>query len=97
MALFLILVYFFALAAYLIGPIQTLYGNYCTNLLSCFSVILDSTLRSFVTAPPIYDTVFDTYNDKFHLSYEDIYLFLYVFFLVSLIWTWIFTGKEIFQ
>jgi len=93
--LFFILVYFFALVGYLFAPIQMLYGNYCTNLFSCFSVILDSTLRSFVTTPPIYDSIYDTYDDKFQLGYEDIYLFLYVFFVVSLVWTWIFTGKKI--
>lgn len=55
--LYVIAVYFFALIAYFLTPLNRIYGDFCENFLSCFSVLLDSTVRSNVASSPIFDAI----------------------------------------
>ncbi|EDK31470.2 transmembrane protein, putative (macronuclear) [Tetrahymena thermophila SB210] len=90
--LYFILIYTFSLISFLVTPLNDAYNNMCENFLSCFSIFLDSTLRSLVSSSPIYEPIYEKYNNNYVLTYEDIYLFFYIFCVVSLIWTWTFTA-----
>lgn len=58
--LYLILIYFFSLLAFLVTPLNNIYHDICENFLSCFSILLDSTLRSVVSSSPIYDPIYES-------------------------------------
>lgn len=61
--LFLVMIYFFALFAYLFTPIADAYGDVCKNFLSCFSVFMDSTMRTMVSSTsPLFNAVYKTYG-----------------------------------